>query len=88
MENGSMAKGREASAWVEPLSDMIESVESRAREVLINHFAAFADSAELWALVSGRGFDGEILDTIAQETVDAVATVKGCLEGPKVYQVR
>ena len=88
MENGSMAKGREATAWVEPLSDMIESVESRAREVLINHFAAFADSAELWALVSGRGFDGEILVTIAQETVDALATAKGCLEAPKVYQVR
>jgi hypothetical protein len=87
MENGSMAKGREATAWVDPLGDMIEQVESRAREVLIGQFASFAESSELWTLVSGKGFDGEILDTVAQEIVGAVGTVKGCLEGPKVYQV-
>jgi hypothetical protein len=87
MENGSMAKGREATAWVDPLGDMIEQVESRAREVLIGQFASFAESSELWKLVSGKGFDGEILDTVAQEIVGAVGTVKGCLEGPKVYQV-
>lgn len=87
MENGSMSKGREATAWVEPLSDMIEHVESRARAVLIGQFASFAESPELWTLVSGKGFDGEILDTIAQEIANAVGTVKGCLEGPKVYQV-
>jgi hypothetical protein len=87
MENGSMSKGREATAWVEPLSDMVEQVEARARDVLISKFAAFAESAELWTLVSGKGFDGEILETIAQEIADAVGTARGCLEGPKVYQV-
>lgn len=87
MENGSRAKGREAAAWVDPLTEMVDSVEVHARDVLLSQFPRFAESPELWTLVSGKGFDGEILETISKEIVDCVGTAKGCIEGPKVYQV-
>jgi hypothetical protein len=87
MENGSRSRGREAAAWVDPLTEMVDAVEAHAREVLLGQFPKFAESAELWTLVSGKGFDGEILETISKEIVDCVGTAKGCIEGPKVYQV-
>jgi hypothetical protein len=87
MENGSRAKGREAAAWVDPLTEMVDSVEAHARDVLLSQFPRFAESSELWTLVSGKGFDGEILESISKEIVDCVGTAKGCIGGPKVYQV-
>lgn len=87
IENGLRAKGRDAAIWVDSLGEMVDQVETHVRTILANSFQQVADSIELWDLLSGKGFDGDVLDSFVNEVVASVATAKGCLEAPKLYQV-
>lgn len=87
MDNGLRAKGRDAAVWVDSLGDMVDRVESHYRNLLADQVTQVADSTQLWELLSGKGFDGDVLDTFVNEVVASVGTAKGCVEGPRVYQV-
>ena len=88
MESGIRAKGRDASLWVDGLDDMVEAVEAHTRDLLIGRFAEVSDGGELWDLVSGKGFADDLLERLVKEIVDGIATTHGCVEGPRLYQVR
>lgn len=81
------AKGRDAAVWVERIEAMVESVEAHLKTVMLEQFAAFADSPELWTLLSGKGFETELLEKVCGDLVDAVGTARGCVEAPMIYQV-
>lgn len=87
MDNGLRARGRDAAIWVDSLGDMIDRIEDYYRSVLVDQFHQVAESTELWDLLTGKGFDGDVLDTLVKEVVSSVGTAKGCIEGPRVYQV-
>jgi hypothetical protein len=86
IEAGLRAKGRDAGFWVDPLEQMVEAVQTHAREVLLRDFSSVAEGSELWDLVSGKGFNEDLLETITWELVEGVGKVTGCVEGPRVYQ--
>ncbi|EIW68712.1 hypothetical protein TREMEDRAFT_12167, partial [Tremella mesenterica DSM 1558] len=86
IESGIRMRGREASAWVDPLETMIDQVETHVRNVLINQFSVVAEGDELWDLVSGKDFSTDLLELIMREIVAGVGTSQGCVEGPRVYQ--
>ncbi|RXK42234.1 hypothetical protein M231_00592 [Tremella mesenterica] len=86
IESGIRMRGREASAWVDPLETMIDQVETHVRNVLINQFSVLAEGDELWDLVSGKDFSTDLLELIMREIVAGVGTSQGCVEGPRVYQ--
>lgn len=87
IESGIRAKGRDAALWADSLGDMVDQVETHVRTILANSFQQVADSTELWDLLSGKGFDGDVLDNFVNEVVASVATAKGCTEAPRLYQV-
>lgn len=87
IEQALRVRGREAASWVGGLETMIEAVEVHARNLLIEQFAEVAESVELWNLVSGKGFELDLLELIGKEVVEGVGTARGCIEAPKVYQV-
>lgn len=87
IENGIRAKVRDAAPWADSLSEMLDQVETHIRSILAKDFQQVADSKELWELLSGKGFDGDILDSLVNEVVASVATAQGCLVAPKLYQV-
>ena len=87
IESGIRTKGRDASVWVDGLEEMIEKVETHVRVMLIDAFAAIAEGAELWDLVSGKGFSEDLLETVLKEVVDGVGRARSCVEGPRIYQV-
>lgn len=87
MESGLRRKGREASVWVDGLQSMIEVVEDHVRSILIHEFTTIAEGKELFAQVSGQGFNGDVLETVTKDLVEGVSTLRGCVEAPRVYQV-
>jgi hypothetical protein len=87
MENGMRTKGREAAPWVDGLESMLEPMEAHARAVLVDEFGKIAEGDELWNVISGKGFSGDLLETVCNELVDAVGTAKNCVEAPRIYQV-
>jgi hypothetical protein len=86
MENGLRTKGG-AATWVDPLADMVERVEERAKEVLVADFDRIADGQELWALLQGTGFSDDVLEELLQQLVDALGRPMHCQAAPRVYQV-
>lgn len=87
IEAGVRARGRDAAIWVDSLGEMVDQVEAHVRTILSKSFHQVAESADLWDLLSGKGFDGDVLDKLVNEIVGSVATAKGCIEGPRLYQV-
>ena len=87
MENGIRIRGRDASVWVDGLEEMIEKLETHARIMLIDAFAAVAEGAELWDLVIGKGFAEDLLETVLKEIVNGAGGARSCVEGPRIYQV-
>lgn len=86
MENGLRTKGG-AATWVDPLADMVERLEERAKEVLVADFDRIADGQELWALLQGTGFSDDVLEELLQQLVDALGRPMHCQAAPRVYQV-
>ena len=87
IESGLRAKGRDASLWIDALEEIVEAVERHTRQVLVVDFAQVAESAELWDLLSGQGFAGDLFEQLAKEIVGGSSSANGCVEGPRIYQV-
>jgi len=87
IEAGLRARGRDAAVWTDGLEEMVEELEMHTRHVLIFSFAEVAESSELWDVVSGKGFAGDVLDSLVKEVIDGVGSAQGCVEGPRIYQV-
>lgn len=87
IDTGVRGKGRDASAWADGLEEMLDAVEEHTRRVLIRGFLDFAEGTELWDLLSGKGFAGDLLERLVTEIVNGVGTANGYTEGPQVYQV-
>lgn len=86
MEHALRTRGRDAGPWVDTLEAMLESITARVRQLLVERFAQVAESKEMWDLVSGRGFSGDVLDDLGKELLAAVSTSSGCIQGPRIYQ--
>lgn len=81
------AKGREAAGWVERVEGMLDALETHTKGVLVEQFTNIAESQELWSLLSGKGFETDLLEYVFHELVNELGTVKGCVDAPGVYQV-
>ena len=79
-------KGREVGLWVDALTTMLETVQTHSRRLLMDSFSTIADGKEMWDLVSGKGFNMDLLEEVGKELVDALSTATGCVEGPRIYQ--
>ena len=86
MDAALRAKGREAASWVDKLETMVESVQQAARRILFSNFGKVVEGREMWDLLSGKGFNDDLLDLVGKELLEAVGTSTGCVEGPRVYQ--
>lgn len=86
METALRTKGS-AAVWVDPLADMVDQVEARAREVLVRDLDKIADGQELWALLQGKGFSDDVLEEVLQQLVDTLGMPQYCHAAPRVYQV-
>ena len=86
IDTGLRTKGRASAFWIDPLETMNDRIQGHAREVLMDNFSAVAESEELWDVVSGKGFDHDLLEKICHGLVDACGTARECVEGPRVYQ--
>lgn len=86
LDNALRTKGREAGPWVDVLTGLLETVQTHCRRLLVKSFAAIAEGKEMWDLVSGKGFNMDLLEEVGKELVDATSTATGCVEGPRIYQ--
>jgi hypothetical protein len=86
MEHGIRSKGRDASPWVDALEGMIEAVERRSREILTTQFTAVCESADLWDLVFGKGFNDDVFELILKEIVQLAGRPASFVHAPKMYQ--
>ena len=80
-------RSHDAASWVDGLEDMLDAIEAHTRGLLIGDFANVAEGGELWNLLSGMGFAGNLLEKVVREIIDGVGTLQGCIEGPRIYQV-
>jgi hypothetical protein len=86
MEYAIRLRGRDAAVWVENLERMLEEFQDHLRQLLMSDFPAIAEGQELWDLVSGKGFNDDLLENIGKEIVNIVSSSQGCVEGPRIYQ--
>jgi hypothetical protein len=86
LETALRTKGGSAN-WVDQLADMVDMVEQRAQEVLVQDFDRIADGNELWALLQGKGFSDDVLEEVLKQLVDALGMPQYCQAGPRAYQV-
>lgn len=87
MDNAMRTRGRDAAVWVDSLAAMVDQVEQHLRKILSTQSDQVAQSAELWTLLSGKGFDGDVLETFMGVVVASVSTAQSCVDAPRVYQV-
>lgn len=85
MEHGIRAKGRDAASWVDALGVMVDAVEKRSRDIMATHFGIVAESTDLWDLINGKGFNGDVFDVVMREIVD-VSGRAPFTQAPKMYQ--
>ena len=86
IDSGVRIKGRASTVWVNPLEDMLSAISTNARAILIDNFSTIAEGAELWSLVSGKGFNHDLLEVVCNAVVESVGTAQECVEGPRIYQ--